>query len=167
MLGVLEKIATKSIKETEETEKYEMLDERLLPTPAVAVERCRSVANTMAELSVQSVYKALLQFTEYKPDEAEEIISNEKKVDKYEDKLGSYLVKLCACELTDADSAEATKLLHAISDLERLSDHAVSLVKSAQEINEKKLAFSDGKSDLSFGWNGEIAGGGLLERAWL
>ena len=149
MPGVLEKIATKTIKETQDTEKYEMLDERLLPTPAVAVERCRIVAGTMAELSVSCVHNAFRQFSEYNEDVAESIIADEKKIDKYEDKLGSYLVKVCACELTDADSAEASKLLHAISDLERLSDHAVSLVKSVQEIKEKKLSLSqEGEQEL-------------------
>ena len=142
MTGVLEKIATKSIKDTEEKEKYEMLDERLLPTPAVAVERCKSVAGTMAELSVACVHSALRQFGTYDEDEIENIIYVEKKIDKYEDKLGSYLVKVCGLELTDEDSAESSKLLHAISDLERLSDHAASLTKSVQEINEKKLNFS-------------------------
>lgn len=142
MPGVLEKIATKTIKETQDNEKYEMLDERLLPTPAVAVERCKSVTGTMAELSVACIHKALRQFAEYNEDEIEVIVADEKKIDKYEDKLGSYLVKVCGLELTDEDSAEASKLLHAISDLERLSDHAVSLTKSVQEIKEKKLNFS-------------------------
>lgn len=142
MPGVLEKIATKTIKETQDNEKYEMLDERLLPTPAVAVERCKSVTGTMAELSVACIHKALRQFAEYNEDEIDVIVADEKKIDKYEDKLGSYLVKVCGLELTDEDSAEASKLLHAISDLERLSDHAVSLTKSVQEIKEKKLNFS-------------------------
>ena len=147
---VLEKLAVMTVKDTEEKEKYEMLDERLLSTPAVAVERCRSVAGTMAEISIETVHKALKQFSEYNEDEVEKINKNEKKVDKYEDKLGSYLVKLCACELTDEDSAEATKLLHAISDLERLSDHAASLTKSIQEIRDKKLDFSgEAKQELS------------------
>ncbi len=142
LINALEKLATISVKDTEEKEKYEMLDERLLSTPAVAVERCRSVACTMAEISTSSIRDALNLLTNYSEDKAQDVFKSEKKVDKYEDKLGSYLVKLCACELSDEDSSEATKLLHAISDLERISDHAAGLVKSVQEIKDKKLNFS-------------------------
>lgn len=143
MLGLLEKMALKSIKDTEEKEKYEVLDERLFATPAVAVDRCKDVTKTMAEISVEAIEKALGTLRSYNEDIGEEIIKAEKKVDKYEDKLGSYLVKVSALELTDEDSAETTKLLHLISDFERISDHAVNVLKSAEEIAEKKIAFSE------------------------
>ena len=142
MVGVLEKIAIKSVRDTEEKEKYEVLDERLFATPAVAVERCRFVTETMADISVKAIEKSLQTLEEYSDSLAEEIIKAEKKADKYEDKLGSYLVKVSALELSDADSTETTKLLHIISDFERISDHAVNVLKSAEEIQEKKLAFS-------------------------
>ena len=143
MLGVLEKMAFKSVRDTEEKEKYEILDERLFATPAVAVDRCKDVTKTMAEIAVEAIEKSLQSLTGYNEDLGEEIIKAEKKVDKYEDKLGSYLVKVSSLELTDEDSAETTKLLHLISDFERISDHAVNILKSAEEISEKKLAFSE------------------------
>lgn len=143
MLGVLEKMAVKSIKDTEEKEKYEVLDERLFATPAVAVDRCREVTKTMAEISVEAIEKSLVTLKNYDEALGEEIIKAEKKVDKYEDKLGSYLVKVSALELTDEDNNETAKLLHLISDFERISDHAVNVLKSAEEIAEKKLTFSE------------------------
>lgn len=143
LIKVLEKLATISVKDTEEKEKYEVLDERLFATPAVAVERCREVTKTMAEISVKAIEKSLVTLTAYTPELGEEILKAEKKADKYEDKLGSYLVKVSALELADEDSAETTKLLHLISDFERISDHAVNVLKSAEEIAEKKLAFSE------------------------
>lgn len=143
MLSVLEKLAFKSVRDTEEKEKYEILDERLFATPAVAVDRCKDVTKTMAEIAVEAIEKSLQSLTDYNEDLGEEIVKAEKKVDKYEDKLGSYLVKVSSLELTDEDSAETTKLLHLISDFERISDHAVNVLKSAEEIAEKKLAFSE------------------------
>ena len=143
LIKVLEKLATISVKDTEEKEKYEILDERLFATPAVAVERCREVTKTMAEISVEAIEKSLVSIKAYTPELGEAILKAEKKADKYEDKLGSYLVKVSALELADEDSAETTKLLHLISDFERISDHAVNVLKSAEEIADKKLAFSE------------------------
>ena len=142
LIKVLEKLATISVKDTEEKEKYEVLDERLFATPAVAVERCREVTVTMADISVEAIEKSLALLNEYNSQTGEEIMKAEKKADKYEDKLGSYLVKVSALELSDDDSKETTKLLHIISDFERISDHAVHVLKSAEEIDEKKLSFS-------------------------
>lgn len=147
LIKVLEKLATISIRDTEEKEKYEILDERLFATPAVAVERCRDVTMTMAEISVSAIEKSLDMLSEYKSELVEEIIKAENKADKYEDKLGSYLVKVSALELSDVDSAETTKLLHIISDFERISDHAVNVLNSAEEINDKGLSFSDKAKD--------------------
>ena len=159
MTGVLEKIATISIKDTDEKEKYEMLDERLLATPAVAVERCRAVTLSMAEIAAKSVKDAIAMLDNYDEKLGEEIIKAEKKTDKYEDKLGTYLVKVSSLELTDEDSAEAAMLLHVIGDVERIADHALNVLESAQEIDEKKLEFSDEcKNELSkiIGAVGEI-----------
>ncbi|MBQ7295490.1 MAG: Na/Pi cotransporter family protein [Clostridia bacterium] len=140
---VLEKLAVITVKDTEEKEHYEILDERLFATPSVAVDRSRAVTEKMAEISVEAITKALSLLGEYKREYSEEIIKAEKKADKYEDKLGSYLVKVSSLELSDEDSVEATKLLHIISDFERISDHAVNVLTSAEEIEEKKLAFSE------------------------
>ena len=143
MLGVLEKMATVTIKDTDEKEKYEMLDERLLATPAVAVERCHAVVQSMAEIAVESIGDAISLIGTYDEKLAEKIVAAEKKTDKYEDKLGTYLVKVSALEMTDEDNMEASMLLHVIGDFERLADHAVNVLESAQEIDEKKLVFSD------------------------
>ncbi len=140
--GVLEKLAIVTVKDAEEKEKYEMLDERLLTTPSVAVERSKDVAEKMAEISVKTVEKVLDIFSNFDDKTAEEIRHDEKKTDKYEDKLGSYLVKVSALELSVDDSREIAKLLHVIGDFERLSDHAVNILESAEEIRDKKLSFS-------------------------
>ena len=143
MLGVLEKIATLSIKDTDEKEKYEMLDERLLATPAVAVDRCRSVTLSMAEIAVEGVKNAISMIGKYDEKLGEKVVEAEKKTDKYEDKLGTYLVKVSALEMTDEDTEQASTLLHVIGDIERIADHALNVLESAQEIDEKKLEFSD------------------------
>ncbi len=143
LIKVLEKLATVSVRDTEEKEKYEVLDERLFATPAVAVERCKDVTITMAEISVEAIEKSLDMLSEYNSQVGEEILKAENKADKYEDKLGSYLVKVSALELSDEDGAETTKLLHIISDFERISDHAVNILKSAEEIADKNLSFSE------------------------
>ena len=143
MPKVLEKLAILSIRDTDEKEKYEMLDERLLATPAVAVERCRTVTLSMAEIAVQSVKNALSLVENYDEKLGETVVAAEKKTDKYEDKLGTYLVKVSALELTDEDTEEASTLLHVIGDIERIADHAVNILESAQEVDEKKLEFSD------------------------
>lgn len=140
--GLLEKLATATVRDTEEKEKYEMLDERLLATPPIAVERCKAVTEKMAEISKDTITNALSLLLNYDEKVSETVLKGEKKADKYEDKLGSYLVKVSALELSDADAAEATKLLHVIGDLERISDHAVNILKSAEEIHEKDLNFS-------------------------
>ena len=142
MLGVLEKMAVKSIRDTDEKEKYEMLDERLLATPAVAVERCRSVTESMADIATECFRRAIRLLDGHNDEDYDFVIKAEKKTDKYEDILGSYLVKVTSLELTDEDGAEAAKLLHIIGDFERISDHATSILKSAEELNDKKLSFS-------------------------
>lgn len=150
MPGLLEKIATLTIKDTDEKEKYEMLDERLLATPAVAVERSRTVTLTMAEIAKECVSDALSLLDNFDENLSEKVIKGEKKTDKYEDKLGTYLVKVSALELTEEDSIETSKLLHVIGDLERIADHSANVLESAQEISEKKLNFSgECKHELS------------------
>ena len=119
-----------------------MLDERLLETPSVALENARRVVCRMAELSIGSLRKSLTLFENYDPKVAQQIRDEEDKVDIYEDVLGSYLVKLSARSLTERDSVDATKLLHMIGDFERISDHSVNVVESAEEIRDKNISFS-------------------------
>ncbi len=147
---LLEKLACITVRDTEAKEHYEILDERLLATPPVAVERCKSVAIHMAELSVDTIHKSFSLLENYDAETCEAVIKGEDKVDKYEDRLGTYLVKVSSLELNNDDSVEATKLLHIISDFERISDHSVNVLQSAQEIEDKKLEFSgDAKRELS------------------
>lgn len=149
-IRVLEKLACLTVRDTEEKEHYEMLDERLFATPSVAVDRCNQVTTKMAAISVESIRNAFYLLTDYKQDICDSVVKAEDKADKYEDRLGSYLVKLSSCELSDSDSVQCTKLLHIISDFERISDHAVNVMQSAEEINVKKLEFSgDAKAELS------------------
>jgi phosphate:Na+ symporter len=119
-----------------------MLDERLLETPSVALESARKVACRMAELSIGSLRKSLTLFENYDPKIAQQIRDEEDKVDIYEDVLGSYLVKLSARSLSERDSVDTTTLLHLIGDSERISDHSVNIVESAEEIRDKNIAFS-------------------------
>lgn len=127
----------------EETENANMLDERLLDTPAIAVESASVATRAMSSLAIKSLRDSLTLFDNYDAKLAEEIRNIEGKVDVYEDTIGSYLVKVSARDLDESDSAEVTKLLHIIGDLERISDHAVNVVESAEEMLEKKLSFSD------------------------
>ncbi|MBQ9745114.1 MAG: Na/Pi cotransporter family protein [Clostridia bacterium] len=144
--GLLEKLSMKLIPEpkgADQKEEVNELDERLMITPAVAIERCRVVTEKMASISKASLYKALDQLNTYDEDICKEIIEEENKVDEYEDILGSYLVKLNTFPLTDRDMRESAKLLHLIGDIERISDHAVNVMESAEELNEKGIVFSD------------------------
>ena len=140
---LLEKLAILTVPDSkDDVEQAQLLDERLLATPAVAIERARTVAVEMAELSVSSLKKALALLSGYTDKGMENVRAEEDRVDKYEDALGTYLVRISSSELTEQDSHELTKLLHIIGDFERISDHAVNIAASAREMAEKKLAFS-------------------------
>ena len=119
-----------------------MLDERLLDTPAVALDRCRTVALRMAAISFETLRRSLALFEKYDAKRAQAIRDDEKKVDVYEDVLGSYLVKLSSRDMDERDSHELTKLLHLIGDFERISDHAVNLAEAAEEMKESEICFS-------------------------
>ncbi len=138
----LEKLSYLIIRDNSKNEQTELLDERFMAAPSVAISRCRTVASKMAELAVSSFKESLALLSAYSEKAADKIREEENKVDIYEDKIGSYLVKLSSHSMTEADSAEANKLLHVIGDFERISDHAVNIVESAEEINDKKLEFS-------------------------
>ena len=141
--SLLEKLAYKFIPETDTPEKIAELDERLLATPAVALERCNSFAIDMAGLAVESLKNSIKCLYEYSPELAAEVREAEDKTDHYEDIIGTYLVKLSALQISNRESRYAAKLLHAIGDYERISDHAANLVESAEEMKEKNLKFSD------------------------
>ena len=149
-IRLLEKLACLTVRDTEEKEHYEMLDERLFATPSVAVDRCNQVASKMASISVDTLRNSLSLLSNFNSETFDAVIQGEEKADKYEDRLGSYLVRVSSLELSDADSAQCTKLLHLISDFERISDHSVNILQSAEEINSKKLEFSgEAKGELT------------------
>ncbi len=138
----LEKLACLIVRDNKESEENKLLDERFYTVPSVAIERSRTVAVTMAEVAVMSIRDSLKLLDNYSEKEADKVREAEDKVDVFEDKIGSYLVKLSSHDMTEADSNETNKLLHVIGDIERISDHAVNVVESAEEIHDKKLAFS-------------------------
>ena len=148
----LEKLAVLTIKdkEDEDDEKSSPLDERLLVTPAIAVERANEVTGAMANVSCKALRNAMQLFENYDAKLAEKVRKQETKADNYEDSLGSYLIKINEHDVDEQDSKQINKLLHIIGDFERISDHAVNIVESIEEINDKKLDFSDeAKRELS------------------
>ena len=144
--GLLEKLSMKLIPEPKgeqaKEEKIE-IDERLMNTPALAIQRCRDLTVKMAKISEEALHKSMFSLESYSKDLADRVRVLEGKADHYEDILGSYLVKLNTFPMNDADSHESAKLLHMIGDFERISDHAVNLIESAEEIKEKDIIFTD------------------------
>ena len=141
----LEKLSKVLVRDkAEDNETVNRLDERLLETPSIAVGAATDVTYAMAEVSFDAFKKALVLYNgPYDSKLADEIRDLEGKADNYEDALGSYLVKLSSCDMDERDSEQTTKLLHLIGDLERVSDHAVNIVESVEEIKEKKITFSN------------------------
>ena len=142
---LLEKLARLTIRDSaeEEEDKSTPLDERLIITPAIAVERATEVTGSMATVSCKAMRNALSVFGKYDQKLADKVRKQENKADNYEDSLGSYLIKIAENEVDEQDSKQVTKLLHIIGDFERISDHAVNIVESAEEIDEKKMVFSE------------------------
>lgn len=140
--GLLEKLAIRIVPDKGGKEQPVELEERLLITPSVALGRCRAVASEMARCAGEALHMALTTFENYSPELAESIRENESRCDRYEDELGTYLVRLSAQQLSDAESEEATELLKIIGDFERISDHAVNLLAASEELRSKGLGFS-------------------------
>ena len=139
----LEKLAILTIPDKkDEEDSTTLLDERLLETPAIAIARASEVTAQMAEISTNALMKALELVEKYDPKIADEIREIENKADVYEDALGSYLIKVSSSIDNDVDSGQATKLLRMIGDYERISDHAVNIVESVEELRDKKALFS-------------------------
>ena len=140
--GLLEKLAIRIVPDKGGKEQPVELEERLLITPSVALGRCRAVAGEMARCAGEALHMALTTIENYSPELAESIRENESRCDRYEDELGTYLVRLSAQQLSDAESEEATELLKIIGDFERISDHAVNLLAASEELRSKGLGFS-------------------------
>ena len=145
----LEKLACRIVPDDARVEVVTELDERLLPTPSLALRQSRAVACEMAECSVRALNNALTALTANTPELAQSIRDDEERCDHYEDILGTYLVKLSAQKLGRAESEESTELLKTIGDFERISDHAVNILSSAEEMTRKNLTFSaNAKNEL-------------------
>ena len=142
--GLLEKLAVRLVPDgpQEKAEQPVELDERLLATPPLALQQCRAVAEEMAACAAEALNRGLDAFSAYTPELAEGIRRDEKRCDRYEDALGTYLVRLSTQQMGAAESEEATELLKTIGDFERISDHAVNVLESAEELRAKGLTFS-------------------------
>ena len=142
--NVLVKLAELTIRDKadETKEEFAILDERFLEQPAFAMELCRKEAVKMAELAKEAIYIALDNVGKYREEDYKRVRKIEMEVDKYEDALGSYLVKLNNKDLSPRDSRSVSVILHCINDFERISDHAVNIMESAKEMHDKKLSFS-------------------------
>ena len=140
-LAKLSMLIIKDSKDDQETST--LLDDRLLETPGVAVERATQVAISMAELSTKALHDSIALFEGFDSKVADSIRDIESKVDSLEDAIGSYLIKVSARATDASDSEQVTKLLHIIGDYERISDHAVNIVESCEELKDKKISFSD------------------------
>ena len=148
--GLLEKLACRIVPDDARVEVVTELDERLLPTPSLALRQSRAVACEMAECSVRALNNALTALTANTPELAQSIRDDEERCDHYEDILGTYLVKLSAQKMGRAESEESTELLKTIGDFERISDHAVNILTSAEEMTRKGLTFSaSAKNELA------------------
>ena len=148
--SLLEKLAYKLVPEGKAPEKVVELDERLLATPPVAVEQSSHLASKMATEAFEGFRLSIQSITDYTPEIAERIRAIEDNTDHYEDILGTYLTKLSNHQVSDEDSAIITKLLKAIGDFERISDHAVNVLESVEELREKGIEFSpDAKEEMT------------------
>ncbi len=136
-------ITVKDSKSKHENEIFDALDERFLSIPSFAVEKSRELVCEMARITRDSLVESTLLIEKYDKNIAEKILAAENEVDKFEDKISSYLVKLSGKELSADDNREVTELLHCIGDIERISDHAVNILQVSEEINEKEIKFSD------------------------
>ena len=141
----LEKLACLTVRDKPGEKKQDapMLDERLLKTPSVAIEQCRNVSIRMAELTLETLRTSLEVVMEYDQKKCNEVIDNENSIDLYEDKIGSYILKISSKDLSETDSKIVSMMLHTIGDLERISDHAVNIIEAAGEMHTKKIKFSD------------------------
>ena len=140
--GLLVKLAYLLVPEVAEPQKAELLDERLLATPAVAVQRAHEIAGQMAADAAEAMHLAMGLTRKFDAGIMKQVAELENKTDRYEDALGTYLVKLSGMNLSIHDNRILNTLLYSISDIERIGDHALAVAKAAREINEKNIEFS-------------------------
>lgn len=165
----LEKLACLTVRGDDKAgdEYTNMLDERLLDTPTVAIERSRAVASKMASLTAEALKDSVSLLDSYDKKAAEKVREAEERSDIYEDALASYLVKLSSRSMDEADSREVTMLLHMVSDLERIGDHAVNIVEAAEEMQDGDVRFSEAaKEQLSYLYRAVCEIVSITERAF-
>ena len=141
--GLLVKLAYLVVPSEETPQKEELLDSRLLATPAVAVQRAHEITGRMIDAACQSVEAAIGLTKAYSEEGMAKVLELEDLTDQYQDALGSYLVKLSAAELAHSDNRILNSLLYTISDIERIADHAVNIAEAGKEMNEKNVVFSN------------------------
>ena len=141
--GLLERLAMRLVPDGKSADETAELDKRLLATPSLALQQARTLAGGMASCAARALENALTAFDAYTPELAQSIREDEERCDHYEDIIGTYLVQLSSRTMSQCESEEATELLKTIGDFERISDHAVNVLESAEELREKGLAFSD------------------------
>ena len=139
----LEKLATLLVKEKKNDDEFSVLDERLIATPSVAIERSREATLKMTKMSVEALKLSCSLIEKYDEKSAQKVKEYENITDEYEDRLGTYLVRISEESILENEKLETTKLLHMIGDVERISDHAVNISESAEEMNDKKIDFSE------------------------
>lgn len=136
-------LSKKLIPDGAEEEKLQLLDDRLLRTPAVAVGCCTELSCEMGEIACDNIARALDLLAKFDDAALRQISAAEDRVDRYEDKLGTYMAKLSGTQLSGSDRTELSRLLQCIGDFERISDHAQNIAETAQEKQRKNLSFSD------------------------
>lgn len=143
----LEKLVCLTIKEEPQAvavpDEPELLDERLLLTPTLALEQANKRTLQMAQMGMESLALDYDLLRKYEADKAQRIEDNEDRIDNYEDKLGTYLMQLAGRSLSQKDSRRSSKILHTISDFERIGDHTCNLLNSATELHQKRISFSE------------------------
>lgn len=139
----IEKLAMFLVKDSEKAETYTILDDRLLRTPSIAIAECNKVAVEMSKIAKDNILSSIGLLSTYNQKRADAILEFEEKLDNYEDRLGTFLVQLSTKELSQKDSNDVSKLLHVIGDFERIGDHAVNLLRVAQEKHNKEIKFSE------------------------
>lgn len=137
------KLVKDSAEDREDQEDFDLLEERFLNYPALAIGQSHTAASGMVKKARKNIQRAMGLFEDYADERYNKIQEKENLIDKYEDKLGTYLMQLTGRDMTESQSKQVSILLHTISDFERLGDHAVNLSKSANELHEKKINFSD------------------------
>lgn len=142
MGGLLEKLVLRLVPEDKEPQREAELDERLLATPTLALERCHTLITDMASYSLEALRESLLCVGENPEKYSCRIREDEAKTDHYEDIIGSYLVKLSARKIGENDSALAAEYLRLIGDFERIADHSVNVLEAAEEMRRKGITFS-------------------------